>query len=117
MSEHRTSAARRVVVVPLRERRPTGEEDNALTWQWMMAQLHDEAHQIRAALDEHAELGNPDWTAALSLWSLQFTGMQLAAAATPDQAQRARLEALLAERKQAMNAILARIRRMQRKAS
>jgi hypothetical protein len=115
MSEHR-SPARRAKVVPLPRRRLTKEEDDALTWQWMMAQLHDEAHQIRAALDEHAELGNPDWTAALSLWSLQFSGMQLAAAATPDQAQRARLEALLAERKQAMNAIFARIRRM-RKAS
>jgi hypothetical protein len=43
--------------------------------------------------------------------------LQLAAAATPDPAQRARIEAILAERKQAMNAILARIRRMQRKAS
>lgn len=74
MSEHRSSA-RRAQVIPLPARQ---EEDNALTWQWMMAQLHDEAHQIRAAIDEHAELGNPDWTAALSLWSLQFTGMQLA---------------------------------------
>jgi hypothetical protein len=49
--------------------RLTEEEDDALTWQWMMAQLHDEAHQIRAALDEHAELGNPDWTLGLSMWS------------------------------------------------
>jgi hypothetical protein len=116
MSEHR-SPARRAEVVPLPRRRLTKEEDDALTWQWMMAQLHDEAQQIRAALDEHAELGNPDWTAALSLWSLQFTGMQLAAAATPNQTQRAKFEAVLAERKQAMNALLARIRRMQRKAS
>jgi hypothetical protein len=111
------NAKRKADVVPLPRRAPTKEEDNALSWQWMMAQLHDEAHQIRAALDEHAELGNPDWTAALSLWGLQFTGMQLAAAAIPDQAQRARLEALLAERKHAMNAILARIRRMRRRAS
>jgi hypothetical protein len=97
--------------------RLTEEEDDALPWQSMMAQLHHEAHSISAALDECAELGNPDWTAALSLWSLQFTGFQLAAAATSDEAQRAKFEAVLAERKQAMNAILARIRRVRRSAS
>lgn len=76
MSEQRSSARK---VIPL----PAHEED-ALGWEWMMAQLCDEAHAIRAALDEHVELGSDDWTAALSMWGLQFTGFQLAAAGCAD---------------------------------
>jgi hypothetical protein len=83
----------------------------------MMAQLKDEQRDILAGLEELQAAGNPDWTATLTMWRLQFTGMQLVAAASPDPAQRAKFEAVLADRKRVMDAILARIRRMRRKAS
>jgi hypothetical protein len=82
-----------------------------LSWDHVLGCLIDEAHQIRAALEEHAELGSADWTAALTLWSLQFQGFQLVAKGDPDPCVRERFEAALAERKRVMNAILTRVRK------
>jgi hypothetical protein len=88
------------------------EEDDALTWNWVVAQLTDEAHDIRAALEEIQELGDPlDWTAVVNLWSLQFQGLELVARADSDAGVRARLQAALKERRRVMNAILTRVRK------
>jgi hypothetical protein len=92
-------------IIPLN---PPDEEG----WDWTLAKLTDEARDIRAVLDEHGEMGSPDWTLALSMWSLQFTNFQMAAALTPYPAQRESFDALLAERRKAMDAILSRIERI-----
>jgi hypothetical protein len=105
MGEHKSSARR----VPLRNL--SAEEEDALTWNWVVSRLTDEAHDIHAALDEHTELGSPDWSAALTLWSLQFQGLQLVAKGDPDPSVRKRFERALAERRRVMNAILARVRK------
>jgi hypothetical protein len=84
--------------------------DDELSWDYTVACLIDEAHQIRAALDEHVELGSADWTAALTLWSLQWQGFQLVAQGDPDPCVRARFEAALTERKRVMDALLVKMR-------
>lgn len=86
-------------------------DDDELAQEWAVAKLHDEAHHIRVALDELQEMGNPDWTAALSLWQLQFDGLRFAAQGLSDPVQRARLEQALAVRRAMMNSILAKLRR------
>ena len=85
-------------------------DDDAVAWDWAIAQLHDEAHHIRFAIDELDELGNPDPSASLTLWQLQLDGLSFVAQGLSDPAQRARFEAILHERSRAMNAILARAR-------
>jgi hypothetical protein len=83
------------------------EEDDALTWDFVVSRLMDEAQQIRAGLDELQELGNPDWTACVTLWSLQFQGLHLVAQGESDPTVRARFEAALAERQRVMDATCA----------
>jgi hypothetical protein len=85
--------------------------DDDVAWDWATAQLHDEAHHIRVALDELQEMGNPDWTAALSLWQLQFDGLRFVAQGLSDPVQRARLEQALEVRRAMMNSILAKVRK------
>jgi hypothetical protein len=63
-------------------------------------------------------MGNPDWTACLTLWLLQYQGFALVAQSDPDPSVRARFEETLTERKRVMDAILAKMRRQSlRKAS
>jgi hypothetical protein len=114
MSEHRLPG-HKPISVPLPDRPLTNEEDNELTWRWVMMQLMDEQRDILGVLEELRADGCPDWTAALSMWQLQFSGMQLAAAGSCDEMQRSKIKAVLAERKKAMLSILARVRRGRRK--
>jgi hypothetical protein len=93
-------------------RKPRDDDD--LAQKWAVAKLHDEAQQIRTALNELDDLGNADWTAALSLWQLQWDGLRFVAGGLSDPAQRASFEAILHERKKAMDAILVRVVRMRR---
>jgi hypothetical protein len=93
------------------------EEDDALSWDWVVSQLIDESRQIRCALDELQEMGNPDWTASLTLWSLQFQGLRLVAEGDPDPSVRDRFERALAERKRVMDAIRGKMQAQLRRAS
>jgi len=90
-------------------RKPCDEDEMAQDW--VVAKLIDEAHDILDAHNELRELGNPDGSASLNLWLIQFDGLRFAAQGIADAEQRARIEALLAERRRAMKAILARARK------
>jgi hypothetical protein len=93
--------------IPLRN---DDEQEPDFSWPWVVSRLTDEAHQIHAGIDELQELGNPDWTACVTLWSLQFQGLQLVAQGDPDPTVRAEFEHALSERKRVMDAILAKAR-------
>ena len=86
-------------------------DDDDAAHEWAVAKLHDEARHIRVALDELQEMGNPDGSASLNLWLLQFDGLQFAMQGITDLEQRAKFEAVLVERRRVMRAILARARK------
>lgn len=88
------------------------EEEEKISFEWIVMKLIDESHGLRAGLDEIAALPGPvDLSAVLNLWSLQFTGLEVVALGHSDAAVRARVQAALAERRKAMNAILERVRK------
>jgi hypothetical protein len=85
-------------------------DDDALSWDYAVSKLIDEANSIRAALEEIQELHTPDLSACVTLWSLQFQGLQLVGQGDADPSVRDRFEAALAERRKVMDALLAKTR-------